>query len=479
MSKKQPVYFYNTLSKEKEEFLPIREDEVRMYSCGPTVYSRAHIGNMRSYVLSDLIRRTLEYNSYHVKQVINITDVGHLTSDSDTGEDKQEKAAKLAGESTQNIAKKYADLFLQDIAKLNVNTENTTFPRATEYISEQIAMVETLMEIGSAYKIKDGIYFDTSAFPDYGKLGNINTEELEEGARVKKNPEKRNPTDFALWKFSDPKDKRQQEWESPWGTGFPGWHIECSAMSRAILGRQLDIHTGGVDHLSIHHNNEIAQSESVNKKKFVNYWIHNEFIKIEGRKMSKSLGNFINLDQIIDRGFSPLSYRYWLLTSNYRTFANFTWESIEGSHTALKKLHKYFVDELSVPSGKINEKYQHEFQTFINDDLDTPKAIALTWKLIKDNSILKEEKRATLINFDTVLALGLDKSNEDLAKLLQGDATKLEISDTPKSIQKLLEKREDARKENDFNLADTLRDKIEKKGYKIKDSENGPILLKD
>ncbi len=472
----KPLYLYNTLSKEKEEFVSLRKDEVRMYNCGPTVYDRTHIGNMRPYILADLIRRTLEYNSYTVKQVINITDVGHLTSDADEGEDKQEKAAKLSGESAQDIAKKYTDLFLSDIAKLNIRTKNTQFPRATEYIGEQIAMIETLMQIGYAYEIQDGIYFDTSMFKDYGKLGGVNEQKLEEGARVEVNKEKRNPADFALWKLSDPEQKRQQEWESPWGTGFPGWHIECSAMSRTLLGRQLDIHTGGIDHIPVHHNNEIAQSESVNKKKFVNFWMHNAFINVEGRKISKSLGNLINLDQIVDRGFSPLSYRYWLLTAHYRTPANFTWEALEGSHTALKKLHRIFVDELSVTSGEINSEYQEKFHSFINDDLDTPKAIALLWELVKDDAISPEDTRATLLDFDSVLGLGLSESNESLTLLLRGEGQKLSISEVPNAVQKLFEERIQVRTEKDFDRSDTLRKKIESLGYSIEDTDNGPEL---
>jgi len=473
---KMPLFLYNTLAKQKEEFTPLRNDGVRMYSCGPTVYDRAHIGNMRHTILSDTIRRALEYNGYVVKQVVNITDVGHLTSDADEGEDKQEKAAKLSGESAQDIAKKYTDLFFADIAKLNVRTKHTQFPRATEYIGEQIAMIDTLMQIGSAYQISDGVYFDTSMFRNYGELGSVNEQELEEGARVEKNSEKRNPADFALWKFSPEGEKRQQEWNSPWGKGFPGWHIECSAMSRTLLGRQLDIHTGGFDLAPVHHNNEIAQSESVNKKKFVNIWMHNAFINVEGRKMSKSLGNLITIDQIIDNGFSPLSYRYWLLTAHYRTPANFTWEALEGSNTALKKLHRLFVDELSVQSGEINEEYRKKFHAFINDDLDTPKAIALLWELVKDDSVSLESKRTTLLNFDSVLGLGLSESDESLTQLLRGTAQKLEISDVSKKVQKLIDDREKARDEKDFDTADSLRDKIEKEGYEIEDKETGPEL---
>jgi len=476
-SKSRKLYLYNTLTKQKEIFTPLRNDEVRLYSCGPTVYYRAHIGNMRSYLFSDLLRRVLEYNGYNVKQVINITDVGHLTDDADAGDDKLEKAAIATGETTQAIAKKYTDFFLSDIKKLNIETRGTLFPKATNYIEEQIAMVQTLIEIGSAYVIDDGVYYDTTTFEKYGELGSIDISTLEEGARVEVNVQKRNPTDFAIWKFSG-KEKRQQEWNSPWGVGFPGWHIECSAMSRALLGRQLDIHTGGIDHIPVHHNNEIAQSEAVNKKKFVQIWMHNEFINIEGRKMSKSLGNLINLDQIIDRGYSPLSYRYWLLTSHYKSHANFTWEAIEGSHTALKRIHKYFIDELSVQEGTISKEYEQKFHEFINDDLDTPKAIALLWELIKDDSISKEDKRVTLLLFDTVLGLGLSESDESLTRLLHGDAQKLLVGDVPKNIQKLVTEREKARKNKDFEIADKLREEIEKNGYTLEDTDSTQIILK-
>ena len=478
MKKQLPILVYNTLTKEKDIFIPIKNEEVRLYSCGPTVYVRAHIGNMRSYILSDMVRRTLEYNEYPVKQVINITDVGHLVSDADEGEDKQEKASRESGESAQDIAQKYTELLLSDIKKLNIKTDGTKFPRATEYIDEQIAMIETLIDIGSAYKINDGIYYDTSTFSNYGILGNIDINSLEEGARVEKNLQKRNPTDFALWKFSKASEDRQQEWSSPWGIGFPGWHIECSSMSRALLGRQIDIHTGGVDLIPTHHNNEIAQSEALTKKKFVNIWMHSEFINIEGRKMSKSIGNLISLDQIVDRGFSPLSYRYWILTAHYRSHINFSWEAIEGSHTALKRLHRYFIDELGRKNGEVSERYQEAFQKLINDDLDTPKAIALTWELVKNDEISKKDKRATLLNFDLVLGLGLNESDSTLTEMLRGDATKLKISDIPEKIQKMVEEREKARESKNFKTADSLRKKINEAGYEIKDLDTGVKLSK-
>lgn len=476
MANARPIYFTNTLGGDKEEFTSLQQGEVRMYNCGPTVYDRATVGNMRAYVLADLTRRVLEYNDYTVKQVINITDVGHLTSDGDVGEDKLEKRAGETGESAQDIAKKYTELFFDDIKRLNLNTENTEFPRATAYIAEQIAMIQTLEEAGYAYRISDGVYFDTAAFKDYGKLGDIPTEQLEEGARIEKNEEKRNPTDFALWKLSQEGEKRQQEWNSPWGVGFPGWHIECSAMSRALLGRQLDIHTGGIDHIPVHHNNEIAQSEGANKKKFVNYWLHNAFITVEGRRMGKSMGNLINLDQLQDRGIAALSYRYWLLTAHYRTPANFTWEALEGAHTALTKLHR-FVEELpSESEGSIDSLFEGRFREFVNDDLDTPKAIALVWDLVKDDEVSPEDKRATILSFDTVLGVGLQEAIDGSSEELLGHTKKISVSDAPDEVRELVEEREKARAEQDFAKADEIRDKIYSQGYSIKDTDEGPRL---
>tara|TARA_B100000745_G_scaffold292473_1_gene233372 strand:+ start:30554 stop:31846 length:1293 start_codon:yes stop_codon:yes gene_type:complete len=426
--------------------------------------------------MSDMIRRTLEYNDYIVKQVINITDVGHLVSDEDDGEDKLEKAANESGESAQAIAEKYTNLFFKDLVRLNVQTEGTQFPKATDYVAEQIAMIQTLTESGHAYRITDGVYFDTSVFKNYGQLGGVDTKTLEAGVRVKKNEEKRNPADFALWKCSPEGVRRQQEWKSPWCVGFPGWHIECSAMSRALLGRQLDIHSGGIDHIPVHHNNEIAQSESVNKKQFVQYWMHNNFITVEGRRMGKSQGNLITLDHVIDRGYAPLSYRYWLLTAHYRTPANFTWEALDGSHTALKKLHKYFIDELGAKDGTVDVAYQEKFHTFLNDDLDTPKAIALMWELVKDDRVFAEDKRATLLEMSKVLGLGLAASDTSLTQLLTGNAKKIEIAHAPEKIQELVAEREEARAQKNFDHADDLRQAILDAGYEITDGADGPSV---
>jgi len=471
-----PLYIFNTLSNKKEVFESIQKKEVRMYNCGPTVYDYQHIGNLRSYVFADILRRVLEYNGYKVKQVVNITDVGHLTSNADRGEDKMEKGARQAGKSVQEIATEITKEFWNDLEKLNIKKEKILFPKATQHIAEQIAFIKTLEEKGYTYRIRDGVYFDTSLFRGYGALGNIDLEGLREGARVKENKEKKNSTDFALWKFSPRlrpgQARRQQEWESPWGVGFPGWHIECSAMAMKHLGKQLDIHTGGIDHIPIHHNNEIAQSESATGKPLSRYWLHHAFITIEGEKIAKSVGNTVYLKNIIDRDFSPLSYRYWLLTGHYKTPMNFTWEALEGAHTALFKMHRYLVEELGTEKGTVNKTYQKKFHTYINDDLDTPGAIALLWDLIKDTTIPHKNKRATILDFDRVLGLGFKESE------LPGTEKLLSTKEIPDNIKKLLDEREEARKKEDWARADQLRDEIQKQGYSIEDTDDKSVVRK-
>lgn len=473
----KPVHLYNTLTKTKDAFTPLRAHEVRMYNCGPTVYDFQHIGNLAYAVFVNILRRTLEYNNFKVQQVMNITDFGHLTSDADEGEDKMSVGLQREGfeptlENMRELAEKYTASYLEDIEKLGLDTDVIEFPRASDYVEAQIAFIKTLEEKGYTYTISDGVYFDTSRFPRYGELGGQSETQQEEGARVEGNPEKRDAKDFALWKYSD-----GLGWESPWGTGFPGWHIECSAMAYRTLGRQIDIHTGGIEHIGVHHNNEIAQSEAVTGKvPFSQFWLHRGHIQIEGRKISKSLGNTVYLRQIIDRGFSPLSYRYWLLTAHYRTPANFTWEALEGAHTALKKLHRYFVDELQATGGSVHGEYQERFHDYINDDLDTPKAVALLWELVKDDSVSPEDKRATLLNFDTVLGLGLNESNNTLTELLRGGGQKIAVSDIPADVQALVDEREQARAEKDFPRSDTLREQIKEAGYTIEDTDDGPTL---
>lgn len=473
------LYLHNTLTAKKEEFTPLSDKRVCMYSCGPTVYSEQHIGNMRAMVFTDILARVLAFNGFKVERVVNITDVGHLTGDNegdaDIGADRMEKAAAAQGKKVQDIAKEVTELFLKDIKKLNIDTENISFPRATEYITEQIVFIQTLEEKGYTYKTSDGVYFDTSLFKDYGKLGNIDIDGLKEGARVEVNKEKRNKADFALWKFLKEDEKRQQQWNSPWGKGFPGWHIECSAMSRALLGAQIDIHTGGIEHIPIHHNNEIAQSESLIGKTFANYWLHNAHLLIEEHKISKSMGNTVFLRQIIDRDFNPLALRYLFLTGHYKTQMNFTWKALEGADTALKKLYKHLTQDLTVKGGTVDKTYKEKFNKYVNDDLNTPKALALVWDLLKDDSVSKESKRTTLLDFDVVLGLDL-LDTADGHKLIIGTQEEVAIKDAPKEVQTLLKDREEARKAKDFEESDKLRNKIKKLGYEIKDTSQGPTL---
>ncbi len=459
------IYLHNTLSGEIELFEPIKSVEVSMYHCGPTVYSRAHIGNLRAYVFADTLKRFFLYQGFKVNQVINITDVGHLTDDGDDGDDKIEKKAREASLRAQDIVDEVTQLFFDDLKSLNINTEKTLFPKASEHIKEQIEMIQTLEQKGHTYKTSDGIYFDTETFPPYGKLGNIDIKNLKEGARVEINEEKRNPTDFALWKFSKPEENRQQEWDSPWGVGFPGWHIECSAMSKKYLGETFDVHTGGVDHIPVHHNNEIAQSESANEKTQANFWLHFKHILINNEKISKSLKNDIYVDDLLNKNISPLAYRYWLLTADYKTQINFTWEAVTAAKTAFEKL---VIQISNFPDGgKIDEDYKNKFIEFLSDDLNTSKAIALIWELLKNQSVSEADKKATILDFDKVLGLNL----EAISSL----ASKIQIN-IPEAVQKLVDDREIARKNKDFVKADALREMILEEGYDVKDTPEGPKI---
>ncbi|MBI2617886.1 cysteine--tRNA ligase [Candidatus Kaiserbacteria bacterium] len=481
--KRSPLYLFNTLSKKKDEFQAIKPDSVRMYSCGPTVYDRAHIGNLRPYVFSDILRRTLEYNGYTVKHVINITDVGHLTSDEDAGDDKMLLALRREGlpvtlAEMKKVGTKYAKMFKKDLGDLNIKTP-LAFPRASEHIEGQIAFIKTLEEKGYAYILKDGVYFDTGVFKTYGALGGT-PKELNTGvSRLKGGKRKRNERDFALWKFSTEESSTGKKlgWDSPWGVGFPGWHIECSAMSTEYLGKYFDIHTGGMDHIPVHHNNEIAQTEALTGKPFVNYWLHSAFLTIEGKKISKSIGNTVYLYHLADRGFPPFAYRYWLLTGHYRTQLNFTWEALQGAYSALVKLHKQFLD-LGASNGVVVKSYQERFERFVNDDLDTPKAIALLFELIEDNAVEKRDKRATILDMNRVLGIGFIESHRQMKRMLAGETKKVEVKEAPREVQELVKERESAREEKDWKTADLLREKIAKEGYDIKDTEEGSELTK-
>jgi cysteinyl-tRNA synthetase len=470
---------YNTLSKDKEVFtLPAPAKSVRMYNCGPTVYGKQHIGNLSMFVFTDVLRRVLQYNGFRVKQVINITDVGHLTSDADEGDDKMTKGLKRENmqptlANMRKLADKYTDIFMADLKELNVHTDDVTFPRASDYIDAQIAMIETLQQKGYAYKTDDGVYYDTSRFADYGLLGGINLEGLKEGARVESRSGKRHATDFALWKL-DP----HIGWDSPWGKGFPGWHIECSAMIRKTLGEQIDIHTGGIEHISIHHNNEIAQSEAVTgKKPLARFWMHRAHVQIDKQKIAKSDGNVVYLADVIERGYHPLALRYLFLGAHYRTSANFSWDALDASQTAYLRL-RTLVRKLP-EGGTAVPEYQIRIVERLNDDLDTPGALSVIWELTKDAAVRPADMRATIAAADGILGLKLVESDE-LADAMCGRqfGVPVVISELPEEVQLLLTKREEARSDKNWVRSDELRAQLGDMGYDIEDSQTGARLTK-
>lgn len=449
---------FNTLTRQLEEFKPIDAGKVRMYTCGPTVYWDATIGNFRCYVLEDILVRTLELNGYEVTRALNITDVGHLVSDSDEGEDKMEKGARRENKTVWEIAEQYSNRFVQSAAKLNIKIPpKPLLCRATDHIPEQIELVRILMDKGFAYKISDGVYFDTSKFPNYGQLSRQKAEEKEEGARVDINPEKRNKTDFALWKFSPKDEKRQMEWESPWGVGFPGWHAECSAMAHKYLGQPFDIHCGGVDHIPVHHENEIAQSEAAYGVKLADYWWHNEFLLVDGQKMSKSLGNVYTVPDLEAKGFDPLALRYFYLGAHYRQIQNFTFEALTAAQNALRRLWSYSreLDE----GGAVLADIQADFSSALDDDLNTSKALAAVWKMV-EGDYPAADKGATLLWMDKVLGLDLEKY---VGKRI----------DIPENVKALLAQRQAARDSKDWAESDNLRKTIEERGWTVEDTKDG------
>ncbi len=473
-----PLVFHNTLTRKKERFSPVKDDHVRMYNCGPTVYDFAHIGNLRSYVFADILRRTLHLNGYKVMQVINITDVGHLASDADDGDDKMTLALKREGkpltlEAMREVANTYTEAFLEDLTALNIK-HPSALPRASEHIRADIALIETLIQKEYAYRTASGVYFDTVRFKGYGKLGGIDIEKLKEGARVAVNEEKRSQSDFALWKRND-----DLGWDSPWGRGFPGWHIECSAMAMEYLGKEIDIHTGGVDHIGTHHNNEIAQSEAATGKPFSRFWLHNAHVLMEGTKVSKSLGNTVKLRQLKEHGFHPLSYRYWLLTGHYRRQMNFSFNALEGAQTALRRLQRTFAEEFGgARGGRVSEAYALRFLEAMNNDMDTPKALAILWDLVKDAEVAKADKRATLLHFDRVLGLGLKDLAQSRESRVAVDIRREEVDDLPDPIRALVDERERARQEKEWQRADDLRKELTEQGYHLEDTPTGPKVTR-
>ena len=456
---------YNTLTRKKEEFVPLKKGTVKMYSCGPTVYNYAHIGNMRAYIFMDTLRKVLKYNGYKVKHVMNITDVGHLVSDADEGEDKMAKTARIENRSVYEIAKEYTDAFMQDIKALNIDTPEH-IAKATEHIREMEIYVNDIVKNGYAYETSKGVYFDTSKLPNYGKmLSNNNIDDLKAGARVEVDTEKRNPQDFALW-IKAPKE-HIMKWNSKWGLCYPGWHIECSAMSRKYLGDKFDIHTGGVDHIPIHHENEIAQSIGATGHNLANYWMHVEFLLIDGGKMSKSLGNVYTLNDLKAKGIDALSYRYFTYSSHYRNKLNFTWDAIKSAKNSLNKLRDMIALHKDV-NKKIDKniisKYEEQFLDAINDDMNMPVAISIVWEIAKEKE--KSNDFYELIKkFDSVLSLDLDKNDKEDINI-------------PEDIKLILNERKDARKNKDFAKSDELRDKLKELGYIVKDTKDGQIIEK-
>jgi len=466
---------YNSLSRSIEEIQPINPPTLGLYACGPTVYDYTHIGHLRKYIMDDVLIRALRRAGLSVTHVLNVTDVGHLVSDDDIGEDKMEKGARKYGKSVWEIAKEFEEYFWKSLDSVNVLRPQVA-PHATDHIQEQIAMIQQLEAKGFTYTIEDGVYFDTSKDSNYGELAGLKNQQRQAGARVEVVAGKRNPTDFALWKFSPKNEQRQMEWDSPWGKGFPGWHIECSAMSMKYLGEQFEIHTGGIDHLTIHHPNEIAQSENATgKKPFVKYWIHHNFLQVENTKMSKSLGNLFTIDDVVSRGFDPMALRLLFLGAHYRSELNFTWENLKAAQTAYDRLIDLSRqlrgndDRTALSQEKLNqiEEYRERFFSFIEDDIKTPEALAVMWEMLKSN-VPSGDKYDLLREFDEVLGLDIERHVLDLPNKTQLEA--------PIEIQELAKKRQEFRAQGNYEQADVMRKEIEQQGWKVLDSGDGFTL---
>ena len=458
------LYFYNTLTRSKEKFKPLKNEEVRIYSCGPTVYKDATIGNMRTNIFQDVLRRVLRYNGYKIKHAMNITDVGHLVSDGDEGEDKMLKSAREEHKTPLEIAQHYTELFFKDMEYLNLETPEIVC-KATEHIQEMLEYVEELVNNGYAYETSTAIYFDISKLDKYPVLSNLNLDEQKAGARVDVDPEKRNPYDFALW-IKAP-ENHLMKWDSPWGPSYPGWHIECSAMGRKYLGEQFDIHTGGIDLIPTHHENEIAQSKGACGKIPANYWLHGEYLLINGGKMSKSLGNVYLIKDFIEKGYDPLVYKLFSYSCHYRNKLNFTWEGIEATAKSLERLKNGYQVHLAGKeeiSEEIVNEYEERFHKAINDDLNMPLAMGVVWEVVRNEK--KSPKLAKLLEkFDSVLGLKITEKTKNEEEI-------------PEEILKLVEQRKEARANKDWVKSDELRDLINQKGYNVKDTKEGMEITK-
>lgn len=451
---------WNTATRKLEEIKPIHPGHVGFYACGPTVYQRAHIGNLRTYLMEDVLRRVLEsLEGVQVLHVMNITDVGHLVGDGDSGEDKMEKSAREQGMDAWDISRMHTEQFLRDLEALHI-TRPLKLPKATDHIEEQIELIKTLEEKGLTYQTSDGVYFNTAKFPSYGSFSRQKLDEKQEGARVEVNEEKKSPSDFALWKFSPEGEKRQMEWDAPWGTGFPGWHVECSAMARKELGQPFDIHAGGIDHIPVHHENEIAQSVGAYGVPLAHHWMHVDFLAVEGQKMSKSLKNDYSLDHLREHGIDPLVYRYFLLGALYRTKQNFTWEALEAAKSALERLYRLVRTWEAPGTGALD--VEASFRAALEDDLNTPKALAVLWGLV-ESDIPTSQKSSTILWMDKVLGLGLDHY---VAKPLF----------IPLEIKEIADRRWAARAARDWATSDKLRDELLSKGWDVQDGKDGYVL---
>ncbi|HLD80702.1 MAG TPA: cysteine--tRNA ligase [archaeon] len=469
---------FNTLTRKKEIFHSLQRRKVGFYACGPTVYQYAHLGNLRTYIFEDILKRVLMLAGFPVRHVMNITDVGHLTSDEDTGEDKVEKEAAKQRKSAWDLARFYEKAFKEDIKKLNILSPDI-FPRATEHIPEQINLIKKLEDKGYTYRTKDGIYFDTRKFKHYGALARKNVKGIKAGARVAKG-EKRHPTDFALWKFSPANEQRAMEWDSPWGKGFPGWHIECSAMAMKYLGESFDVHCGGVDHVPVHHTNEIAQSEAATGKQFAKYWLHCDFLQVKGEKMAKSLGNFIRVKDLVAKGFPPESIRFFYISAHYRTQQNFTEAALVQALESVKRLYE-FADSLesakpgqnhNTPLSAGTKKLLEDFEKFMDDDFNTPMALAALFDFVREankhlnagsfDAANATEVRAALNRIDSVLGVLEMRKQESV----------------PGEVMELVREREKARKDSDWKRSDELRNEIRVLGYQVQDTSEGPRVKK-
>jgi cysteinyl-tRNA synthetase len=454
----KPLSLYDNFTRSTREFTPlVPGGPVGLYTCGPTVYDYQHIGNYRTFMFEDTLKRVLEWNGHQVNHVMNITDVGHLTSDADTGEDKMEKGARRTGRTAWEIAELYSEAFIADLKLLNIEFP-TTLCRATDHIAEQIAFIADIEKNGYAYRTTDGIYFDTARQADYGYLARLDIHGLEAGKRVVQG-EKRLPTDFALWKFSPPGQQRQMEWDSPWGRGFPGWHIECSAMAQRYLGDFFDIHCGGEDHIPVHHTNEIAQTEARVGTRLANFWLHGYFLLLSDAKMAKSSGEFLRVASLVERGYDPIAYRYLCLTSHYRTQLNFTWDALDAAATGLARMRQGFHALPPADGVAPDAEATERFADFINDDLNVPRALALAWEVLRGDTA-PAVKRATLASFDRVFGLGLV-------------AWMPAAVDIPAAVRGLAEARLAARKAKAWAEADRLRGELQAAGWEMEDRPDG------